>query len=310
MNPYYKDYSEYMSEIFPGLKVQKISVNASLGCPNRDGTIGLGGCIYCSNSSFTPAYCMEGGSVTEQLRAGVRFFSRKYPKMRYLAYFQSFTNTFHSRSASLPEGAASLADLYMEALRFPGVEGLVVGTRPDCVGDAELEVLKECAAVRPVFVELGAESSFDSTLRLVNRGHTWEDVVSASRRLADAGLHVGLHLICGLPGERPEDTLTTVSRALELPVDSLKIHHLQVLEGTALARMVSSGEVSVPELTLDGYLDLCCRIVRLVDCRVCIERFLASAPPSRVLSPRWGLKNHEFTDRLLLRLRPEHSQIC
>lgn len=310
MNPYYKDYSEYMSEIYPDFKVQKISVNASLGCPNRDGTIGRGGCIYCSNASFTPGYCMEGKGVSGQLEAGVKFFSKKYPSMRYLAYFQSFTNTFQSRVGQADSGGIrTLQDLYTEAMDYPGVVGLVVGTRPDCVGEQETAILAKCGRRMPVFVELGVESSFDDTLRRVNRGHLWADSVAAARRLAAAGIHVGFHLICGLPGETPEDTLMTVRRSLELPVSSLKIHHLQVLRGTPLHSMVESGEVTLSPLDPDSYLDLCCRIVDTVGRKVCIERFLASAPLTMVVSPRWNLKNHEFTDRLLSLLRRRAADV-
>lgn len=286
--------------------MQKISVNAGFSCPNRDGTIGRGGCIYCVNTSFTPAYCFRDSEgrdaavtpellVSSQLEAGKQFFARKYPAMEYLAYFQSYTNTFGDPRL--------LERLYRTALETERVAGLIVGTRPDTVSEATLRLLGELNRSYPVFVELGAESSFDETLRLVNRGHTWETLCLTARRLADAGIRVGLHFIAGLPGEGAEEVLTTVSRAISLPVDSFKFHQLQVLEGSELARRVARKELEVCAFELDQYLDLCERIVEIVPKRICIERFLASAPPNTVIMPKWGIKNHEFVNMLLNRLK-------
>lgn len=301
-NPWFKDYSEYMSEIFPGRKIQKISVNAGLSCPNRDGTIGRGGCIYCVNSSFTPSYCLEGAAtdVASQLDAGRRFFARKYPSMRYLAYFQSFTNTFAP--------APRLEALYRQAMAREDVEGIVVGTRPDCLPADTVAMLGRLSQETQVFVELGVETSFDRTLALINRGHDWGCVVEAVGRLRDAGLRVGLHLIAGLPGEGPEEVLQTVGKCCELGPESLKLHQLQVLEGSALARLMKErpADYAVRGFELDAYLELCVRIVGTVPREICLERFLSQAPPEMVLSPRWGLKNHEFTNLLLKRLKEKH----
>lgn len=293
-NPFYKDYSEYISEFFPGVKMQKISVNAGFSCPNRDGSIGTGGCSYCSNASFTPSYCLSSDSVADQLLKGKDFFSRKYPQMKYLAYFQSFTNTYGN--------PARLRRLWEEALGVEDVFGLIVGTRPDSLGDEALGQLAEIARRLPVFLELGAESSFDETLRRVNRGHTWQSTVDTVRRASDAGLHVGIHLIAGLPGEDEEMALTTVERACALPIESIKLHHLQIIKGTPLFSEWESGEVTTLFPDAEDYLDFCLRVVDIVPRHIAIERFLASSPPAMVASPRWGLKNHEFVDRLHRRL--------
>lgn len=293
-NPFYKDYSEYISEFFPGVKMQKISVNAGFSCPNRDGSIGTGGCSYCSNASFTPSYCLSSDSVADQLLKGKDFFSRKYPQMKYLAYFQSFTNTYGN--------PARLRRLWEEALGVEDVFGLIVGTRPDSLGDEALGQLAEIARRLPVFLELGAESSFDETLRRVNRGHTWQSTVDTVRRASDAGLHVGIHLIAGLPGEDEEMALTTVERACALPIESIKLHHLQIIKGTPLFSEWERGEVTTLFPDAEDYLDFCLRVVDIVPRHIAIERFLASSPPAMVASPRWGLKNHEFVDRLHRRL--------
>lgn len=289
MNPFYKDYSEYIAEIFPDFKVQKLSVNTSRSCPNRDGTLGTGGCIYCNNRSFTPGYCFSGSSVADQLRDGKRFFARKYPEMRYIAYFQSFSSTY---------GEGLKQDL-ADAVSVDGICGIVVGARPDCLGPEVIEILKEYGRSLPVFVEIGVESLHDETLRLINRGHDAETAIRAIRNCAGAGLHVGVHLIAGLPGETDEMILDTVRRICDLPIGSLKMHQLQVLKDTPLAAMTESGEVAVTGYSLEDYLTLCVRIVEAVPRHICIERFLAQAPSDMVLSPKWGIKNYEFTNLLL-----------
>lgn len=295
MNSFYTDYAEYLGRIFPDVKVQKLSVNTGRGCPNRDGTVGTGGCIYCNNESFTPGYCFGIQGVREQLEAGKRFFGRKYPEMKYLAYFQSFTGTY----------GYGLRQQFEEATATDGVVGIVVGTRPDCLGEEVLEILEEFGQRMPVFVEIGIESMHDGTLRLINRGHTAAVAEDAVRRVAARGLHVGVHLICGLPGETEDMMLETVRRICGLPVDTLKFHQLQVLKGTRLAEMMAQGEVSVRPFGLDEYLELCVRIVGMVPKGFAIERFLSQAPPAMVLVPKWGIKNYQFTDMLMKRLRKE-----
>ncbi|MDE6381474.1 MAG: TIGR01212 family radical SAM protein, partial [Muribaculaceae bacterium] len=202
MNGFYTDYAEYMRRFFPDYKVQKISVNTDAGCPNRDGTLGRGGCIYCDNTSFTPAYCFGHKSVSEQIEAGKRFFSRKYPDMRYLVYFQSYTGT-HRKDVK------ELEETYMTAAQTPGVVGLIIGTRPDCLPESVTDLLSELNRRLPVFVELGVESMHDSTLRAINRGHDSACSRNAIISLAGKGLHTGVHLIAGLPGESAQDTLDT-----------------------------------------------------------------------------------------------------
>lgn len=292
MNPFFTDYSEYLGRVFPGVKVQKLSVNTGRGCPNRDGTIGKGGCIYCNNESFTPRYCFGAESIREQLEAGKKFFGRKYPTMKYLAYFQSFTGTY---------GSGLLQDLE-EASCVDGVIGIVVGTRPDCLGEETLETLADFSRRMPVFVEIGVESLHDSTLRLINRGHTAAVAEDAVLRASERGLHVGVHLIAGLPGENEEMMLETVRRVAGWPIDTLKLHQLQVLKGTALSEKIKRGEMAVKPFELEEYLDFCVKVVEMVPGRIALERFLSQAPPGMVEMPGWKIKNYQFTDMLLKRL--------
>lgn len=292
----YKDFGDYMAEKFPGIKVQKISVNAGFSCPNRDGTIGRGGCIYCDNSSFTPGYCFSNESISSQLNAGKAFFARKYPKMKYLAYFQSFSNTFG-------RPVEELEQMYREAMNVEDVVGVIIGTRPDTLPQETVGMLGRLNKEMPVIVEIGAETSHDATLELINRGHSWRDVEDAVKRLHEAGLSTGLHLIAGLPGETSEMTLETVRKAVALPIDSIKLHHLQILRNTRLAQLWESGKLSVEQFTVEKYIDLCIKIINLVPRNITIERFLASSPPDKVLSPHWGLKNYEFTNLLKNKLK-------
>ncbi len=286
---YYTDYAAYLGRHFDG-KVQKLTVNAGFTCPNRDGSKGRGGCSYCNNVSFSPAITGHDDTVTGQISAGRRFFGRKYPSMRYLAYFQSYTSTYGD--------IGRLMGLYHEALAVDGVVGLVIGTRPDMMPQALLDRLAGLAGERYVMIEYGAESSYDSTLESVNRCHTWADTVDAVTRTHDAGIHTGVHLIMGLPGETREMMLETVRRVCELPVDVLKLHQLQILRGTRLA--VEADRIKT--FDVDGYLELCADIVGIVPRRIAIERFTSSAPSELLIAPRWGLKNYQFTNLLKKRL--------
>lgn len=298
MNPFFTDTASYFDRLFPGLKVQKISIGLSQSCPNRDGTISRGGCIYCSNASFAPAYCLGGAGVRAQLEEGKHFFSHKYSRMKYLAYFQTFTATYGLAAGELEKACR-------EACETADVVGIVIGTRPDCIPDSIVEMLAKLPCT--VIVELGAESSHDSTLYKINRGHTWATTVDAVRRLHQAGLHCGLHLIAGLPGETDADVISTIKAVCQLPVDSIKLHQLQILRGTELSRLWHAGEIAVSPYSPEQYLDLCEQIIEIVPPSIAIERFVAQAPGTLLEAPRWGLKNHEFTDRLLSRLRAKNK---
>lgn len=306
MDGLYRDYGQYLAERFEG-KVQKISINAGNSCPNRDGTIGRGGCLYCNNAAFVPGYVEASEPVARQLAKGIAFFARKYPTMRYLAYFQANTSTNTSAERFIRQAE--------EATRVDGVAGIVVGTRPDCVSDALLDRLAAINdASMPVIMEYGAESSHDTTLSLINRGHRWSDTVRAVQATAQRGMDAGLHLIMGLPGEDEAMMMQTIDRVDALPVSSVKLHQLQIIDGTALARLYArqqSGEaIDFPPITvfdLDEYVDLCVRIVRRLRPDIAIDRFVSSSPASMLVAPRWGLKNHEFTALVRARLAKEDA---
>lgn len=293
MKKLYRDFADFLSEHFEG-KVQKIAVNAGFTCPNRDGTKGTGGCTYCNNQSFNPGYCAPSLSVSEQLEQGKAFFGRKYPEMKYLAYFQAYTNT-HS------DDIDRLIGLYREALEVTDVVGLIIGTRPDCMPQPLLDRLTQLPGW--VMVEYGAESASDETLVRVNRCHTWADTADAVHRTHEVGLPCGLHLIMGLPGEDEATMLATIDRVNELPVDTVKIHQLQLIRGTRMARDVEAGLYDIPRFTAEEYIELCVKLLRRLRPDIAVERFVSQSPPELLIYPRWNLKNYQFTNLLHKRLR-------
>lgn len=283
----YRDFSDFLHDHFRS-KMQKLTVNAGFTCPNRDGTKGYGGCTYCNNQSFNPDYCSTGLSVAEQLEKGKAFFRRKYPEMRYIAYFQAYTNT-HEKDIE------RLMTLYHEAAEVEGVDGIIIGTRPDCMPAKLLERLKELPWV---MVEYGAETSHNDTLERVNRCHTWEETVDAVLRTHEADIPCGLHLIMGLPGETVEMMMETIDRVNELPIDTVKVHQLQLVRGTKMAKDVEEGRYDIPRFTAEEYAEICVRIVERLRKDIAIERFVSQSPPELLIYPRWNLKNYQFTQLL------------
>jgi len=295
----YRDFSEYLSARFP-YKVQKISINAGFTCPNRDGSKGLGGCTYCNNQSFSPGYGKPTRTITEQMADGINFFSHKYPEMKYLAYFQSYTNTYDS--------IASLTDKYEEALAYPGVVGLIVGTRPDCMPDELLDYFEALSKKTFVLVEYGVESTLNKTLERVNRQHTYEESAEMIRKTAERDIPVGAHMILGLPGETEEDILHHADRLSELPLTTLKLHQLQIIRYTAMAREYKLLPESFNLFSLEEYVDLCVRFAERLRSDLYIERFTSQSPAKLLIAPDWGLKNYEVREKILKRFREKETQ--
>lgn len=284
-NRRFNDYSSFIKNKFGG-RVQKISVNVGLTCPNRDGTKGTGGCIYCDNTAFTPAYCNAADNITEQMRKGREFFSRKYPDMRYIAYFQSYTNTYAP--------VETLEALYREAVGN-GIAGLIIGTRPDCINPELLDMLTRINQIVPVAVELGMESTADRTLELINRHHTWADSVNAAEMCASHGLQTGAHLILGLPGETKSDFLEHAKRISALPLKTLKLHQLQIISGTPLAAICQKNPDFVRTFTLNDYIATVVSFLEHLSPDIVVERFVSVSPSEKVIAPRWNrMKNFEI----------------
>lgn len=281
------EYSVFLKDIY-GCRVQKLNVNAGFTCPNRDGTLAHGGCIYCNNASFTPAFGNASVSITRQLEDGKKFYANKYSDMHYLAYFQSFTGTY----APIP----ALETLYAEALAVPDVVGLVVSTRPDCLNDDVLNLLSDINLTHPVILEIGIESSHDRTLQLINRCHTWQCAHDAIEQVVERGITAGAHLILGLPFETHNDMLTTAKRIAELPLSTVKFHQLQVIKGTKLAQLWEKGQVDLTQWSASQYAAFCKEIIELLPPHMVIERMVSTAPSQLLLHPKWGLKPQQFKE--------------
>lgn len=292
-NERYREFGCWLRECFP-FKVQKISLNAGFSCPNRDGTKGWGGCTYCNNQTFNPSYCQTEKSVTQQLAEGRTFFARKYPDMHYLAYFQAYTNTYGE--------IERLKDLYEEALAAEDVVGLVIGTRPDCMPDELLDYLEELNRRTFLLVEYGIESTDDAILQRINRGHTFSTTVETVLRTTARGIRVGGHVILGLPGEG-YDALMHQARVLsDLPLTTLKLHQLQLIRGTRMAREYEQDPQEFHLYGVDEYIDMVIDYVERLRPDLVLERFISQSPRELLIAPDWGLKNHEFTGRVLRRM--------
>ena len=290
----YNDFSTHFRNKFAE-RVQKVSVDAGFTCPNRDGLKGRGGCTYCDNRTFKPSYTNLENSVSKQIEEGIAFFSKKYDSMKFLAYFQAYTNTY----APLDD----LKKLYEEALKQPKIVGLVISTRPDCVNDEILDYLAELSRKVYVMVEFGLESHLDKTLQSINRGHTFEDSVKALDATSKRGINNCAHLILGLPGETRADWLEQAKVISKLPVNNLKLHQLQVHHKTVLEKQYLANPGSFHLFTVEEYTELVVDYLELLNPEIIVERFVSEAPSKMVVAPKWGLKNFEFVAKVEKRLK-------
>jgi radical SAM protein (TIGR01212 family) len=281
-------YSNYCKSNF-GERIQKLSVNAGFTCPNRDGTLGTSGCIYCNNEAFNPSYCSKSKSITQQIQEGIEFHTVRYRKAgKYLAYFQAFSNTY----APLSE----LKQKYEEALKHAEVSGLVIGTRPDCIEDDTLDYLQQLSQKHFISVEYGVESCNNKTLERIKRGHTFEQSVEAIEATAKRNIHTGIHLIFGLPGETNEEILMEAKIISSLPVTTIKLHQLQIIKNTALAKDFVDHPDDYQIFSLAEYIDFVISFTEQLNPEIMIERFTAEVPPRFLLKGGFGLLR---TDQIL-----------
>ena len=296
----YVDFATFLSRFFPGEKVQKITITAGFTCPTRDGSMGKGGCTYCNNKSFSPNYAAKLRPITEQIDKGISFCRKKYPEMKYLAYFQSYTNTYGE--------VADCIAKYEEALAHPDVVGLIIGTRPDCMPEPLLEYLSELAKRTFLLIEYGVESTWDKTLERIQRGHTWQESVETIQRTHEAGILVGAHIILGLPGESREEMIAHAERLSRLPITTLKIHQLQIIRGTIMAGEYLHSPSDFHLFTEEEYIELCVDFVHHLRSDIVLERFVSQSPQELLLAPRWGWKNYEFTAKIRKALMPSPNE--
>lgn len=298
----YNDYGSAMRRRLGG-RVQKLAIDAGLSCPNRDGTIGFGGCTFCLGEAFSPAYCRETTSITEQIERALRFHSARDRRAdSYLAYFQSNTNTHAD--------VAHLERLYNEALSHPAISGIIIGTRPDCITSEILQLLEHIAQSKYVAVEYGIESVYDTTLGHVNRGHDFATAISAIAQTKASDIDVGAHFILGLPNETKADIINSIGHINRLGIDFVKFHQLQIYRNTAMEREWSEH----PERFLfgahsstDEYADLLVEIIRRLDPHIAIERLASQAPRNLIAhSPLKGIRPHELRDMVIKRMHEQN----
>ena len=302
-----------------GERLQKIVLDAGFTCPNRDGKVGRGGCTYCDNAAFHPSYSTAGKSLHQQLDEGIEFHKVRYRTTEhYLAYFQSFSNTY----APLER----LKSLYEEALRHPDVVGIVIGTRPDCVDEQKLDYLAELSrgniladwrrslsdgqerTAPIIIVEYGIESCYDQTLARINRGHDFETARMAVQMTAERGLDVGVHFILGLPGETRQMMLDSCALINALPIRSVKFHQLQIVKGTRMEKEYAECPQDFERFSLEEYLDFFVDMLERLRPDLFIERFVGEVPPRFVNETPWGLiRNVELLRLLEKRLQERDS---
>lgn len=291
-------YSEYFKREF-GSRVQKITIDAGFTCPNRDGACGSGGCTFCNNQAFTPSYNDAKKSIKEQIERGMEFHRTRYRKAsQYLAYFQSYSNTY----AELEH----LKKLYQEALDMPGIIGIVVGTRPDCVDHEKLDYFRELSQKCYVTVEYGIESVYDRTLERVNRGHDVERTAWAIRETAARGIRVGGHMIVGLPGESREDIRASIDILSQWPLNNIKFHQLQLIHGTVMAREYKQKAEDFIDFTIDDYLHLMMEMLEKLNPEFVVERVAGEVSPELALRKGWGLR-YDMVLRRFEELLEEHD---
>ncbi len=292
-NRRFNSYRQYLERTI-GFRVQKVALNTGMGCPNRDGTLASGGCTFCLNEAFTPSYCAPHKSVTQQIEEGIEFHSRRYAKSsKYLAYFQSFSNTYAPLEL--------LKKIYSEAVQHPDIVGIVIGTRPDCIDSEKLDYFAELAQqLDYLIIEYGVESVYDSSLLSINRGHDFECARHAIEQTAQRGLHCGAHFIVGLPGESREMILDSIDVINSLPLSTVKFHQLQLFKGTIMAEEYRESPDSFHFYAMEEYIELFCDILERLKSDIILERFASEAPPRyHAVQSGWGRVRNERLVQLL-----------
>ena len=287
----FNSYTEYIRKTFGG-RVQKVVVDAGFTCPNRDGTKGTGGCTYCDNDAFNPSYCNPKEDLHVQISKGIEFHSVRYRRAeKFLVYFQPYSNTYAPLDTLRP--------LYERALDYPGVLGLVIGTRPDSMDEEKLDYLKELSGRCFIQVEYGIESCYDRTLSHINRGHTFAESEEMIRRTRERGIRTGAHMIFGLPGESEEEMLAEAEMLSSLSIDTIKFHQLQIVKGTAMEREYLADPSEFVQFTMEGYIRFIVSFIERLSPGIVIERFSGEVPPRLLNHVSWDLIRYDEVLRLI-----------
>lgn len=295
----YTDYGRTMRQHLGG-RVQKLAIDASMGCPNRDGRVGHGGCTFCLNEAFSPTYCREAKSITEQIEQGIAFHTARHREAnKYLAYFQSGSNTYNS--------IEHLEELYSEALNHPAISGIIIGTRPDCINSEILNLLEHITKRYFVAVEYGVESTLDTTLTHVNRGHTFAQAHEAIALTRERNIECGAHFILGLPNETREQIVAHTEQINRLDIQSIKLHQLQIYRNTLMAKEWEEHPerfLFTQEITVEDYASLIVDILRRLKPSIAIERIASVAPQHLLIhSPLRGVRPDMLKTMVVERMR-------
>jgi hypothetical protein len=282
----YYSYKQFLQEQF-GESVLKLPIDAGFSCPNRDGSVGTGGCTYCLNSAFVPRYCSSTKDILQQIEDGIDFHRKRGRECHtYLAYLQAFTNT-HAPLAKLKE-------IYETALSHPKIKGLIIGTRPDCVDDEKLDYIASLKQQAFISIEYGIESCYDRTLQRINRGHDFATAQWAVKQTASRGIHTGAHFIIGLPGETPDDWLNSIQLINQMPINSIKFHQLQIIKGTVMEREFQEHPEDFHRYNMEEYIDLMVETVKRLRSDIVIERFASEVPPKYLSASPWKLQHYDI----------------
>lgn len=275
-----------------GCRVHKITVDAGFTCPNRDGSAGIGGCIYC-NTKGSGTGASSKATITEQLKSVQAFLRKRYQANKFIAYFQAFSNTYAP--------VETLERLYNEALDVKDIVGLSIGTRPDCAGEVVLDLLEDLNGRAYINVEYGLQSSHDRTLSIINRGHDFRTFADAVGRTRKRGIDITTHVILGLPGETKDDMLATARTIADMDIQGLKLHLLYVVRGTKLHEMYERGEYHC--LTREDYIDIVCDFLALLPPSMIIHRLTGDPHPDELVAPEWSLDKFGTRDLIHDELR-------
>jgi radical SAM protein (TIGR01212 family) len=283
MDRRYNNYNSYLKEKF-GCRVHKVSVDVGFTCPNRDGNVAIGGCIYCNNDSFVPSYAKSRVSLQDQIRTGMEYQKKRFKAEKFIIYFQAYTNTY--------DKIEKLEKLYREALDNENVVGLAIGTRSDCVDEEKIKLFDDLAKDWFVSIEYGIESIYDKTLEYMNRGHNYKSIIDAIRITKERGIHIGAHIIVGFPTEAKEEMLQMADEVSRLNIDFLKVHNLHIVKNTPLARMYAKDPFHL--FNYQEYLDfITCFLERLAP-NIVIERLFTDTPQDLLIAPRWNKTHTEI----------------
>jgi radical SAM protein (TIGR01212 family) len=279
----FRSFGHNMREKF-GFTVYKVNVDAGFTCPNRDGTLGVSGCIYCNNDSFRPNSCRPTLSVTEQVVNGITHVKKRYGAKNFLVYFQPYTNTYAP--------VEQLEALYREALREPSVVGLAIGTRPDAIDREKIEMLEALASKYFILIEYGLQSIYDNSLKFINRGHDYQTFLNALELTKNRGIFIGAHIIAGFPTETKDETLAMAEELSSLPIECLKVHQLQVVKDTPLEELYKKKPFHVFEY--QEYLDFLADFIERLSPDIVLQRLFATAPDDILVAPQWGRNRHQI----------------